>query len=45
MKINGIDVKQADKVSIKDLAKGGPGRLTVYTENAIKQLENRIGKQ
>ena len=42
LNINGIDVKQADKVSIIDLAKGGPGRLTLYTENAIKQLEERV---
>ncbi len=42
-KINGMDIKQADKVSVTDLAKGGPGRLTVYTENAIKDLDKRIG--
>ena len=41
-KINGIDVKQADKVSVLDLAKGGPGRITLYTENAIKQIEERV---
>ncbi|MEK6884473.1 MAG: 50S ribosomal protein L4 [Nanoarchaeota archaeon] len=45
LKINGIDVKQADKVSIIDLAKGGPGRLTVYTENAVKQLNERVGER
>jgi len=42
IKINGIDIKKADKVSTKDLAKGGPGRLTLYTEDAIKQIQERI---
>lgn len=42
MKISGIDVKKADNVSVLDLAKGGPGRLTIYTENAIKDLDEKF---
>ena len=37
-----FDVKKADSVGILDLAKGGPGRLAVYTEDAIKDLQKRI---
>jgi large subunit ribosomal protein L4e len=38
----GFDVKKASKVSVTDLANGGLGRLTLYTEKAIKDLEARI---
>jgi large subunit ribosomal protein L4e len=38
----GIEVKRAKEVGVKELAKGGPGRLTIYTEQAIKELETRI---
>ncbi len=43
-KIQGIEIKQADKLGVKDLALGEPGRLVVYTENSIKTLEN-LGKK
>lgn len=39
LKTTAFDVKKADKVGINDLANGGVGRLTVYTEKAIKDLE------
>jgi large subunit ribosomal protein L4e len=42
LKISGIEVKNAPNLSIIDLAKGGAGRLTLYTEKAIKDLEERI---
>lgn len=42
LKINGLEIKKARDISILDLAKGGPGRLVVYTENAIKDLDKRI---
>ncbi len=37
-----FDVKNARELSVTDLAKGGPGRLVIYTENAIKDLGKRI---
>jgi len=45
MKIKGIEIKKAENVSILDLAKGGPGRLAVYTENAIKELEDKLNME
>lgn len=38
-----FDVKKATELSTVDLANGGLGRVAVYTENAIKELENKIG--
>jgi large subunit ribosomal protein L4e len=35
---NAFDVANAKNLGVQDLAKGGLGRLTVYTENAIKFL-------
>ena len=40
-----IEVKPANKLSVFDLASGGQGRLTLYTENAIKDLQNRLNKE
>ncbi len=41
MNIPGIDVTTAKNLNVELLAPGGnPGRLTVYTESAIKALEN-----
>ena len=40
-KIKGIEIKKADEVSISDLASNG-ARLTVYTEEAVKELEDRL---
>ncbi len=37
-----LDVKNTDNLSVVDLAKGGLGRLTVYTNEAIKDLKNKI---
>ena len=45
LKISGIDVKNAKDVSVLDLAKGGAGRLTLYTEKAIKDLEEKFNKE
>ena len=38
LKANAFDVANVKNLSVNDLAKGGVGRLTVYTENAIKDL-------
>ncbi|MDD5192335.1 MAG: 50S ribosomal protein L4 [Candidatus Nanoarchaeia archaeon] len=39
--INGIDVIRTDKLRVSDLAAGG-ARLTMFTENAIKDLEKSL---
>ena len=38
LKITAFDVQKVNKLGINDLANGGVGRLTVYTEEAIKEL-------
>ncbi len=45
LKTNIFDVKNAKNLNVMDLAKGGPGRLTIYTEQAIKELENKFKKK
>lgn len=42
LKTNALEVKNAKSLSVTDLAKGGVGRLTMYTESAIKELENKF---
>jgi len=37
-----IDVKNVKNLGVTDLAKGGPGRLTLYTEQAIKELGEKL---
>jgi len=41
LKTSAFDVVDVKKLSVVDLAKGGLGRLTLYTENAIKELGER----
>lgn len=45
LKTKSFDVKNAKNLGIKDLAKGGPGRLTIYTENAINELQKKLGEK
>jgi len=45
LKTNMFDVVNAKDLSIFNLAKGGLGRLTVYTENAIKDIEKRLNNK
>lgn len=45
IKTSSIETKNVQNVSILDLAKGGLGRLTIYTEGAIKDLENRLKEE
>lgn len=40
-----FDVKQASELSVMDLAEGGLGRVAVYTESAVKELENKLGEK
>jgi large subunit ribosomal protein L4e len=42
LKTNLIDVKNVKELNVTDLAKGGVGRLTMYTEEAIKELGEKI---
>jgi len=45
MKVAGFDIKKALNVGVSDLAKGGPGRITLYTEKAIQELNERFSKE
>ena len=42
MKAKVFDAANADNVGVLDLAKGGLGRLTVYTEEAIRDLSEKF---
>ncbi|MFA5071490.1 MAG: 50S ribosomal protein L4 [Candidatus Pacearchaeota archaeon] len=42
LKTNAIEVKGAKGLNVTDLANGGAGRLVVYTEEAIKNLGERL---
>lgn len=42
LKTTAFDVVKVSKLGINDLAKGGPGRLTVYTEKSIEDLKNKF---
>jgi len=40
IKTKAFDIRKAQNVSVSDLAKGGLGRLTIYTENSVKELNS-----
>ena len=40
VKISGIEVKKTNELNVSDFASGAPGRLAMFTENAIKDLES-----
>jgi large subunit ribosomal protein L4e len=42
LKTNIIDVKNVRGLNVTDLANGGVGRLTMYTEEAIKEIGEKI---
>ena len=42
LKVNAFEISDIGNLSIIDLAKGGLGRLTLYTEQAIKELEEKL---
>ena len=42
LKTTAFDIVRVKELGVVDLANGGVGRLTVYTENAIKDLENKF---
>ncbi len=37
-----LDSKTVDNLSVADLAKGGAGRITIYTEKAIKDIGEKL---
>ena len=43
-KTGSFEIKRANSVGVMDLAKGGVGRIVIYTENAIKDLMERLKK-
>jgi hypothetical protein len=42
LKTNVIDVKNVKGLNVTDLANGGVGRLTMYTEEAISEIAKRF---
>lgn len=42
VKTNAFDVRKVQNLGILDLAQGGLGRLTIYTEEAIKELGEKL---
>lgn len=42
LKTSLFDVAKVQNLSVIDLASGGAGRLTIYTENAIKELKEKL---
>ena len=42
LKVNSFDSKNAGNLGVSDLAEGGIGRITLYTEQAIKDLGEKL---
>jgi large subunit ribosomal protein L4e len=42
MKTKNFSVKNIENLGISDLAEGGPGRITIYTESAINDLRGKF---
>ena len=42
LKTNAFDVKNVKSLGVTDLAKGGVGRLTLYTEKAVEELGAKL---
>jgi large subunit ribosomal protein L4e len=45
VKSSAFEVVNTIELGVNDLAKGGVGRLTVYTEKAIEELNQRMGEK
>lgn len=47
LKTSAIEVKNVQNLSVLDLAKGGTGRIVIYTENALKDISglSKEGKE
>ncbi len=44
MKANIIESKNTRTLGVQDIAKGGLGRIVIYTESAIKELQEKLNK-
>lgn len=44
LKTKSLDIVKVKNLSLNNLAKGGPGRLTIYTEEAVKDLEEKFSR-
>jgi large subunit ribosomal protein L4e len=42
IKTNAVEIVSVGSLGVTDLARGGPGRLTIYTEEAIKTLGEKF---
>jgi len=42
LRTNAFETVTANSVGVSDLAKGGLGRITIYTENAISEIQNKL---
>jgi len=42
MKTNTFDTKKIKSLSVTDLARGGAGRITLYTEEAVRELGEKL---
>jgi ribosomal protein L4 len=42
LKTKNFDIQNTAKLGINDLAKGKPGRLTIYTEKAVEELGEKL---
>lgn len=44
IKTKTVDSTNSENLGVNDLAKGGLGRLVIYTESAVRELNERYGK-
>lgn len=42
LKISAFETKNVNRLGVKDLARGGLGRLTIYTESAVNELNEKL---
>lgn len=45
LKTNACEIVNAKELNVSNLAKGGLGRLTLYTEKAIEDIKNKLNKK
>lgn len=45
LRTKGIEIKKVSELGVNDLAKGEPGRLTIYTEESIKEISRKLGEK
>lgn len=45
MKSKRFDISNANKVGVSELSKGGPGRIVIYTEKAIEDINKKLKRK